>query len=1220
MPVASEADWLAGAAGAIPEVLALVAKLSVVVPFHNVEAYIEAALESIARQTFRDLEVVMVDDGSADGSTVIAKDFAARDPRFQLIGQRQQGPGLARNTGVRRATGEYLAFADSDDLVDRHAYELLVGSLEKTGSDMACGGVNRISTLGARPSSLHEEPFRKSAARTHVSRQPALLQDRTCWNKVYRRSFWDANGFEFAGTLYEDPPVVVRAHVLASSVDVLRDVVYYWRQRDSGDLSITQRARELQNIEQRMAAMGGIAAFLEERLPALKPVFDRSVLNVDIPVLTKAYAYASDADRERLAALVVGYLRHVDDACYRDVSPMIRLQCHLLRRGMLPELLEVLRFLRRGDTLDAPVVQRAGMPGRWCVVFPFFGDPERGIPDEVYDVTSEMTLNATLDAVTWHESKLRIEGHAYIRRLDAPAAADSEIQVALHNGRTRRTVRLPVERACRPDVTARSGQSAASYDWSGFVAEVSPRRLATVPGLSIWRAAGWELTIQVRGGGMERGGPIASVSNGSAQWPAGRWVADGVWLQPAPDHDGRFIVQGRPVTALATRCHAAADTFDIEGWTRFPLHAGATLMLSPRRGGAKAIRVPAELTGPWSGPAGPDGGRGRTGFRARVPVGKLISSADPASPIAKLTHLHDEFTWDVSISPGGGGAATRLTMTPGTAGARLSGSGREVTAFVTHFGYFSMLERTLRPVVTSIDWTDGQRLRLRGDHADPAHRPAALDLRHSESGQCCRLPLSWDAGTFTAEIAPDRMPGLAGERPLATGKWRLAAEAGPGEVTFAVARDLLAGLPGYHRIGLHEVELQPYRTDALRLDVRAALDAGERGRYAQRRREARDYPKAASKPLADLAVFDSFSGRGCSDNPRAIYTEVRRSHPDLDCAWVSLDGDIPVPDGARPVLLDSRAHYEALARARFVIFNDMLPRWFASRDGQICLQTWHGTPLKRIGLDVARPQFTSSVIYPDLLRADVARWDLLLSPNSFSTPIFRRAFGFTGEVLEFGYPRNDALHRPGQAERSAAIRQRLGLPAGKRVVLYVPTWRDDAATDQRSGRYRFDLKLDLDAAAAALGDDHVLLIRLHTQVQNTLPDTAADGFARNVTRYPDITDLYLISDVLITDYSSAMFDFAGTGRPMLFFTYDLDSYRDKLRGFYFDFEASAPGPLLLTSAEVIDALRDIGQIERSFKPAYSAFAAQYCSLDDGHAAARTVHRLLTSHPDREHQA
>ena len=305
----------------------------------------------------------------------------------------------------------------------------------------------------------------------------------------------------------------------------------------------------------------------------------------------------------------------------------------------------------------------------------------------------------------------------------------------------------------------------------------------------------------------------------------------------------------------------------------------------------------------------------------------------------------------------------------------------------------------------------------------------------------------------------------------------------------------------------------------------------------------------------------------------------------------------------------SREHHEALAQARYVVFNDMLPRWFRKRDGQTCLQTWHGTPLKRIGLDLDRPQFNSGLIYPDLLRADVAHWDLLLSPNSFSTPIFRRAFGFDGEVLECGYPRNDALHHPDQAERRAAIRERLGLPPGKRVVLYAPTWRDDAAAE-RGGQYRFDLKLDLGAAAAALGADHVLLIRLHTQTRDDLPTAAAGDFAINVTGYPDITDLYLISDVLVTDYSSTMFDFAGTGRPMLFFTYDLDRYRDTLRGFYFDFEATAPGPLLSTSDDVIEALRDIGRIERSYQAAYAAFRARYCSLDDGHAAARAVDRLL----------
>jgi len=1187
-------------------VLALVAKVSVVVPFHNVERYIEAALESIARQTFRDLEVIMVDDGSTDGSTVIAKDYVARDPRFQLIQQAKQGPGIARNTGVRHATGEYLAFVDSDDLVDRHAYELLVGSLEKTGSDMAGGGVNRISALGARPSGLHAEPFSKTVLRTHISRFPVLLKDRTCWNKVYRRSFWDAHGFEFHGNLYEDPPVVVRAHVLATSVDIFRDVVYYWRERDGGELSITQRARELGNFEQRMVAMTSIASFLEASAPALKPIFDRSVLQSDFPLLANAYGFATDAERSELTEIATSYLSHVTDSGYQDVPAISRLHCYLLSHGMMEEYLEVLRFSRRGGSLEARAVPRDNQPGRWCAAYPFFRDPDRGIPDQFYDVTDEMTLSASLDAVTWRGPRLRIEGSAYIRRLDAPQQSDTQIRVALRNSRTHRTIRVPVERIRRPDVTARSGQQAACYDWAGFAVEIQPRRLATLPG--VWRAANWELTIEVRGGGLVRSGVPSAVSHGSAQWPEGRWVGGKVWVQPAAEHDGRFIIQGRPVDALVTGCRAGDGAFEIEGWTTFPLHQGATLVLSPRRGGGKAIRVPAAAAGPWTGPDGRGGGR-RAAFRAQVPVSKLISRADPASPIAKITHVHDEFNWDVSVNPGGGGATARLAMGMATAGARLTSSGREVTAFVTHFGYFSLLERTLRPVVTGIEWDDTKQLLLRGDHGDAAHRPAELIMRHHRSGQQYRLPLTWDGGSFTALLDPSAVPGVGGLQPLATGKWRFLAQVGTGEVTVAVARNLLSGLPGYHRVGLHEIELQPYRTDALRLDIRPALGPDERGRYAQWRLQAHDYPAAAAKPLQDLAVFDSYSGRACSDNPLAIYTELRRSHPDLDCAWISLGGDFTAPDGGRVVLMESREHYEAMARARYVIFNDMLPRWFTKRDGQICVQTWHGTPLKRIGLDVDRPQFTSGLVYPDLLRADVANWDLLLSPNSFSTPIFRRAFGFDGEVLESGYPRNDELHQPGQAERRAAIREKIGIPAGRRVVLYVPTWRDDAATEA-TGRYRFDLKLDLAAVAAALRDEYVMLIRMHTQVQSDLPDRTAGGFAINVTRYPDITDLYQITDVLITDYSSAMFDFAGTGRPMLFFTYDLDSYRDKLRGFYFDFEKTAPGPLLRSSAEVIEALRDIAGVQRSYQPAYQAFAAEYCSLDDGQAAARVVRRLL----------
>ena len=177
-------------------------------------------------------------------------------------------------------------------------------------------------------------------------------------------------------------------------------------------------------------------------------------------------------------------------------------------------------------------------------------------------------------------------------------------------------------------------------------------------------------------------------------------------------------------------------------------------------------------------------------------------------------------------------------------------------------------------------------------------------------------------------------------------------------------------------------------------------------------------------------------------------------------------------------------------------------------------------------------------------------------------------------------------------------------------MLYVPTWRDDAF--QQAGRYRFDLRLDLDAVSEALGEDHVILLRAHFNVRDPLAERDLGAGLMDVTGYPDIADLYLITDVLVTDYSSAMFDFAVTGRPILFFTYDLERYRDQLRGFYFDFEAEAPGPLLRATADVIDALRDIDTVAAAHRAAYDAFTSKFCALDDGSAAARVVDRMLAA--------
>ena len=236
----------------------------------------------------------MVDDGSTDGSAAIAREFAARDERFKLLTQPNGGLSKARNTGIDAASGEYLAFLDSDDVLPPNAYELLLAALAESGSDFASGNVHRLTSWGATSQSKFlEEAFARTQLKTHVTRFRPLLADRTAWNKLFRRSFWDEHRFRFPeGVVHEDIPVTLPAHFKARSVDVVADPVYLYRIREDGELSITQRRLEPRVLLDRLAAVEQVDEYLAEhgprraralvpgerrrRRPALPPQPDRS--------------------------------------------------------------------------------------------------------------------------------------------------------------------------------------------------------------------------------------------------------------------------------------------------------------------------------------------------------------------------------------------------------------------------------------------------------------------------------------------------------------------------------------------------------------------------------------------------------------------------------------------------------------------------------------------------------------------------------------------------------------------------------------------------------------------------------------------------------------------------------------------------------------------------------------------------------------------------------
>jgi CDP-glycerol glycerophosphotransferase len=345
-----------------------------------------------------------------------------------------------------------------------------------------------------------------------------------------------------------------------------------------------------------------------------------------------------------------------------------------------------------------------------------------------------------------------------------------------------------------------------------------------------------------------------------------------------------------------------------------------------------------------------------------------------------------------------------------------------------------------------------------------------------------------------------------------------------------------------------------------------------------------------------LVVFTSWHGLFYSDNPRALSEELGRRGAALDRVWVVGPDTGPLPDDVHTVSRGSAEHRAALERARYIVSNDTIHDPFVKAPGARYLQTWHGSPLKRIAFDVEKPAFEGADVYAAELARDVARWDVLLSPSRWATEVLRRAFRYEGEILETGYPRNDLLFGAERDAIRARVRRALGLAEGVRAVLYAPTWRDGSP---------FSLAVDLARLAGELGEEHAVLLRAHW-LAGASPETRRIAGVRDVTGHQDLRELYLAADALVTDYSSAMFDFALTGKPILLFTYDLARYRDELRGFYFDLERHAPGPLLTSDAELADALRDLDALAAAHADAYARFRARFCDLDDGRAGARVL--------------
>jgi CDP-glycerol glycerophosphotransferase len=1163
-------------------------RVSVVVPCYRVEDYLADCLTSIISQSYPHLEIIVVIDGSPDRSAEIARSFARWDRRITVVEQPNGGLGNARNTGIARATGDFIAFADSDDIVPPGAYATMVGTLTETGSDFVVGNLARREGTRTWVPKWAEDVHREDRLGVTLDDMPEILADVFSWNKLFRRPFFDAVVGTFPERVrYEDQEPTARAYAAARSFDVLSTVVYHWYVRDDGS-SITQQKADIRDLADRLRVMGAVSAVLADGAsPHVVEQWHAKSIGLDL----RSYYYEVPRTDEEYWQLlrtgVQGIVGNMDEMAWAAVDLHDRVLARLVERDQREDVCTVLRLREEfgdGVRVDPAPARPTGEPV-------YLEELETRLePEDLLLSPRENRLTAGLTGYRVVGDEIEVSGYAYVEGIDLGVHA-STLSVRLvpetedegPGEAGRPSHQLAVRRTHLPALDEVVNSASVSQADAAFVARFSPSVLA---GDRAAAAERWhvELTLDVADKSWtsgfrpwERRGTANVLEHGP--------LVDGSRVVPrfSPERGLEFSVRRVGVVAV----DAALD--------------GRTLLLDLRtEGGPGADAVEASCVA-----------LGRT---VRVPVlhgdgtsraALVIPPLPPGAPPRK------EYTWLLQAVTADGAlplefAGGTLDLPPETA----AGTGLALALAPT--GELVLSDQRTRGAVREValdEWPEA--FVVRGVAVLPPGQDFLVALASQtdlwEPTDASHDPVS---GEFEARFAvrgerwgrsglaqPSRGRSLRLLRHPGTTRDSLWVPVAPGPAD-AVTRGFLA----WHGGPACDIRFTlTSRARALWVNVRGPLAEDEVGRRAQLALK-RSVPALLARPLREQVLFSSFGGRHAADSPLGIHHELERRGYDGDLLWAVADHSSVVPAGARSLVVGSRAYYEALHTSRWLVNNNNFPHYFRKRPDQRYLQTWHGTPLKRIGRDV--PSGSLSLSYRALMDREVAAWDVLLAQNEFAAEALPSAFGYEGETLTLGYPRNDVLGGTPDLERVARVRQALGVPTEGRVLLYAPTWRDNRRTENR--QYALVNHLELDQVSRALAGGWTVLVRGHS---NTPGLSVWDGYPGivDVSDFPDVADLMLVADVLVTDYSSVMFDFVVTGRPMLFLVPDLAEYGGRTRGFYLDFPQIAPGPLLDTTGGVVEAVRALaggplpGPDER-----YLDFRRRFAPLDDGRAAERVV--------------
>ncbi|MFR5876502.1 MAG: CDP-glycerol glycerophosphotransferase family protein [Eubacterium sp.] len=366
-----------------------------------------------------------------------------------------------------------------------------------------------------------------------------------------------------------------------------------------------------------------------------------------------------------------------------------------------------------------------------------------------------------------------------------------------------------------------------------------------------------------------------------------------------------------------------------------------------------------------------------------------------------------------------------------------------------------------------------------------------------------------------------------------------------------------------------------------------------------------------------MVIFEAYMGRQYACSPKAIYLRMLNDErfDDFTFVWAfKHPNDFKyLEENKNTIVLKygRKAYLRYHAQAKYWITNSRLKERIIKRKDQVYIQCWHGTPLKKLGYDIDVKGGNAMNSIKDIQRKytiDSSRYTYMISPSEFCTEKFASAFNLPDKsiIQTIGYPRNDFLYNYTHNDVES-IKEKLEIPSDKKVILYAPTWRDNQHVAGQG--YTYQIAIDFDKLREKFADNYVILFRTHYFVSNSIDLTPYEGFVYNVSTYDDINELYVISDVLITDYSSVFFDYANLKRPIIFYMYDFEEYKNNLRDFYIDL-SELPGPIVKTEEKLIEEIKDLNNYNEKYSDIYSEFSSKFNSLEDGNASLRVIEKCI----------